>query len=40
MDSLYVFNLRTEICRVIGFVFKQYARDFVFYEVCWVVDVV
>lgn len=40
MNSLDVFNLGTKISRVIGFVFKQYARDFVFYEVCWVVDVI
>lgn len=39
MDSLDIFNLRTEICRVIHFVFKQDARNFVLYEVCRVVDV-
>lgn len=40
MDSLDVFNLCTEICCVIDLIFKQYARDFVAYEVCRVVDVV
>lgn len=40
MDSLDVFNIGTEISRVIDFVFKQDARDFVLDEVCWMVDVI
>lgn len=40
MYALDIFNLGTEIRRMINFVFKKYTRDFVLDEICRVVGVI
>lgn len=40
MYPLDIFNLGTKVGGMINLIFKKYARDFVFDEICRVVDIV